>query len=236
MTGPKESGHTLKGIGLFENLPDKEREFYERSCTWRRFKADEQIIDKLGDTKDVLFIADGRVRVVDYSHSGREVNLDELHAGEFFGELAAIDGKPRSATVVALTDTLLAVMPADIFRTMVTQHPALALTIMRWLAKIVRVSTGRIMNLSTVAAHDRVRGELARMARRSRKADGTARISPIPIHSDIASRISTTRETVAREFGDLTRRGLIKREQDTLVVLDFERLERGLEESGENNA
>jgi CRP-like cAMP-binding protein len=225
-----ESEHTLKGIGLFATLPDRVRDLYERSCAWRRYKPEEQIIDKSSDTHDVLFIAEGSVRVVNYSLSGREISFDDLHAGDFFGELAAIDGKPRSATVVARSDTLLAIMPPEAFRSMVTEQPALALTIMRQLAKIVRVSTGRIMGLSTIAAHDRVRVELLRLARHALKPDGSARISPIPIHSDIASRVSTTRETVARVLGDLSRQGYIKREPDALVVLDFERLAESLEE------
>jgi CRP-like cAMP-binding protein len=234
MVVAKESRQTLKGISLFEGIPDGVRERYEQRCAWRRFRPDEQIIDRMSDTHEVLFIASGSVRIVNYSITGREISLDDLHAGEFFGELAAIDGKPRSATAVALSETLLAIMPAETFRSMVTEHSPLALTIMRRLAKIVRASTGRIMDLSTLAAHDRVRAELVRMARHTLKDDGTARISPIPIHSDIASRVSTTRETVARVLSELTRRGLVKREHDALVVRDFEALEALIEELGDS--
>ena len=221
----KEIVHTLKPIALFDEIPAKIREGYEQRCAWRRYKPDEQIIDRLSDTHEVFFIVHGGVRIVNFSLSGREISFDDLHAGEFFGELAAIDGKPRSASVVALTETVLAIMPPQTFRAMVTEHPLLALAIMRRLAKIIRASTGRIMDLSTVAAHDRVCAELVRLARPTLKEDGTARISPIPIHSDIASRVSTTRETVARVLGELTNRRLLKREHDAIVGLDVEGLE-----------
>jgi CRP/FNR family cyclic AMP-dependent transcriptional regulator len=233
MTQAKDSAHSLKGFSLFDGWPDKVREAYEQRCAWRRYHPQEQIIDRLSDTHEVFFIASGTVRVVNYSMSGREISFDDLHAGEFFGELAAIDGKPRSATVVAMTDSVLAIMPPETFREMVTEHPALALAIMRRLAKIIRAATGRIMDLSTLAAHDRVCNELVRMARPLLKEDGTARITPIPIHSDIASRVSTTRETVARVFGELTRRGFLKREHDSLLVRDFEALEELVEEIGD---
>jgi len=236
MAAPKEKAATLKGVSLFESLEDKEREGYEQRCTWRRYVPEEQIIDRLSDTHDVLFIVAGGVRIVNHSLSGREISFDELGAGEFFGELAAIDGKPRSATAVALTETLLAIMPPETFRRLVTEHPPIALTIMRRLAKVIRASTGRIMDLSTLAAHDRVYTELVRLARPTLKPDGTARISPIPIHADIASRISTTRETVARVLSELTRRGLLRREQDALVVLDFTGLEEMVEETTEGEA
>ena len=230
MAERKEKAATLKGVSLFESLPDKMREGYEQRCAWRRFARDEQIIDRLSDTHDVLFIVDGAVRIVNHSLLGREISFDDLTAGEFFGELAAIDGMPRSATAVALADTLLAIMPAETFRRLVTEHPPIALTIMRRLAEVIRASTGRIMDLSTLAAHDRVHAELVRLARPTLKADGTARISPIPIHADIASRVSTTRETVARVLSELTRRGLLRREHDALVVLDFDGLEQMVEE------
>ena len=70
--------------------------------------AHEQIIDSDSDSRDVLFVAGGKVRIVNYSASGREVSLDDVGAGGFFGELAAIDGASRSATVVALEDTIVA--------------------------------------------------------------------------------------------------------------------------------
>ena len=66
-------------------------------------------------------------------------------------------------------------------------------------------------------------------ARNYARDDNTAVIAPIPVHSDIASRVSTTRETVARVFSDLTKQGLIKRGKNELVVLDLERLEKLVE-------
>lgn len=225
MAQSRETTQSLKVVALFEGLSDKERESYEQRCAWKHFKADEQIIDRLSDTHDVYFIVRGDVRIVDYSLTGREISFDDLHAGEYFGEIAAIDGKPRSASVKALSDSLLAIMPPDVFRKMVTEHPSAALALMRRLAKIIRASTGRIMDLSTLDAHDRVCAEIVRLARPSLTEEGTARISPIPIHADIASRVSTTRETVARVLSELTKQGVMKREHDALLVLDFETLE-----------
>ncbi len=234
MRQAKESAHTLRGISLFAGMPEAARQRYEQSCTWRRFKPEEQIIDRLSDTHDVLFVVEGRVRIVNYSLSGREISFGDLNAGELFGELAAIDGKPRSASAVATAPTLLATMSGESFRKMLSEHPAAAFVIMRRLATIVRVSTGRIMDLSTLGAYDRVCAEILRMARPNLKPDGTARISPIPIHSDIASRVSTARETVARVFADLTRQGLVKRESDALLVRNFAGLEHSVPELGES--
>ena len=67
------------------------------------------------------------------------------------------------------------------------------------------ITTDRINDLSTVGSNKRVHAEFLRLAKPGMKVENTAEISPIPIHGDIAVRVSTTRETVARVFSDLTR-------------------------------
>ena len=86
------------------------------------------------------------------------------------------------------------------------------------------------MDLSTLGANNRVYAEILRLARPNMHGDNKAKIKPIPIHGDIASRVSTTRETVARVFGDLTRQGVLKRKRDAIIVFDIAQLERMVEE------
>lgn len=216
---------SLAGITLLSGLSEPDRAAVEARCGWRQCRPDEQIIDQHSDSRDVFFVCEGMVRVVIYSLSGREVSFDDIGPGGMFGELAAIDGEPRSANVVALRDTVVATMPPDAFIQTITRHPELALPIMNRLVQIVRESTHRIMDLSTLGANNRVMAELLREARPNVADDNTAAISPIPIHSDMASRASTTRETVARVMSDLTKKNLVKRGRDAIVVLDVERLE-----------
>jgi CRP-like cAMP-binding protein len=73
-------------------------------------------MDYQDTTNDVFFIVSGTVRVKLQLVSGREVLLREINAGEFFGELAAIDNQPRSSGIVAVTDVIAARMPASVFR------------------------------------------------------------------------------------------------------------------------
>jgi CRP-like cAMP-binding protein len=216
---------SLGGIALFAALTDEERARIARACRWRRFAAGEQILDRHDDSRDVCFIASGRVRIVNFSLSGREVSFDDLNAGQFFGELAAIDGEPRSASVIALEPTSIAFAPSGVFQDIVSGHPELARAVFQRLARMVRLATDRIMDLTTLGANNRVHAEILRLAKPSLKDDGTAVIKPIPVHSDIASRVSTTRETVARVFGELARDGILKRQSDHLLVADYEALE-----------
>ena len=221
---------SLAGVGLFDGLDEAELDDLKKACSWRRYTGNEQIIDRQSDSTDVFFVIEGKVRVVNYSLSGREITLDDKGAGSHFGELAAIDGQPRSASVMALEASLLAALPQDRFLDVLQRRPEVSYRVMLSLARIIRVSTDRIMDLSTLAANNRVQAELLREARSNPTDDNTAEISPIPVHGDIASRVSTTRETVARVLNDLARQGIVERRKDALVIHDLTRLSEMVEE------
>ena len=152
--------------------------------------------------------------------------------------MGAIDGQPRSANVVALEDMLVARMSRSNFLELISHQPSIILKILHGLVKIVRISNNRIMDLSTVGANNRVHAEILRLVEIGEVSENTAVVRPVPIHGDIASRVSTTRETVNRVFSDLTRKGLIKRNKNELLVLDISRLKRMVElvrgETGDN--
>ncbi len=171
---------SLVKIGLLSDLADKERRNVEKSCSWKHYRSQEQIIDRHSESSDVFFMVTGKVRVVNYSLSGREITFDDVGDGRYFGELAAIDGEPRSASIMALTDCLVAALPAERFREMMARHPEIALKVMRHLSRLVRTSNGRIMDLSTLAANNRVQAELLRMARPSVRSPNMAAIAPMP--------------------------------------------------------
>jgi CRP-like cAMP-binding protein len=169
----------------------------------------------------VHFIVWGRVRVLDYAASGREVAFDDIGPGGSVGELAAIDGGTRSASVIAVQRTLSASLDQRNFLKVLADHPDAGLATMRRLTRMVRQASERIMDLSALGANNRVHAEILRLAREAAGPDAeTARLSPIPVHSEVASRVSTTRETVARVFSDLTREGILRKERNVLVVDD----------------
>src|SRR5579859_5149340 len=189
-----ETAANLDGVPLLKELPQKERDELARQCRFRRYAEGEHIIDGQAGGRDVYFVVAGMVRVVNYSASGREVAFDDIPAGSYFGELAALDGGPRSAFVQAQTPgTVAAAMPPDVFVNLLLKHPRIALEIMRRLARVIRFSTERIMDLSTVGANNRVHAELLRLTETAAREGKQAVITPIPHHADIASRVSTTR-------------------------------------------
>jgi CRP-like cAMP-binding protein len=226
-TEPRE---TLTNIDLLNALEPAELRAIERRCRWKRFARDEQIIDRETNSTDIYFVASGSVRIVDYSLTGREITFDDIVAGGHFGELAALDGAPRSASVVATMSTLTASLDAAAFREVLASHPPIALALLQRLARIIRQSTGRIMDLSSLGANNRIYSELLREARAGGMTGNRAVIRPIPVHADLAGRVSTTRETVARVLNDLARKRIVQRESGGLAILDVRRLSAMVEE------
>lgn len=230
---PSPARESLDAVEILKPLTPEERRLLGQRCRWKVWEPGEQIIDRETESNDVYFVARGTARVVNYGMTGREVSFDDIPTGGSFGELAAIDGGKRSANVVAVDLTTTAIMPAKAFHEVLVEHPPVMMAVLKRLARIVRASTGRIMDLSTLGAQNRIYAELLRLARQSGVEGNTGILQPIPVHSDIAARVSTTRETVARVLSDLQRRTLVRREKNSLVITNVERLSAMVEEFSE---
>ncbi|MEK0084379.1 Crp/Fnr family transcriptional regulator [Benzoatithermus flavus] len=215
MTASTAPAATLDGIGLLAPLEPAERKMLAARCAWRRYRAGERILSRDSSCRHVLFIVEGAVRVVNYAASGREVAYARIGAGHHVGELSAIDGEPRSASVEAETDCLVASLPASAFHELLLAHGAITLALLRDLARMVRRADERITELTVLGAMQRVYRELQRLARPSPEG---LKVTPLPTQESLAAHVGTTRETVARAFGQLIRSGIVGRSGRDLVI------------------
>lgn len=219
---------SLAAVALFEGLESVDRERIEKLCRWRTYGAGETVLERGTESREVLFIVKGAVHVVNYSHSGREIAYATLRDGECVGELSAIDSQPRSASVVAAEPTLVAILAADAFLKILKEQVAVTFRVLERLTTMVRTGDARIMELSTLAATQRVYSELLRMARPDAAVPHLWVIYPLPPLREIASRVSTTRETVARALSHIAPTGLIRRKGRSLYIMDRAKLEQYL--------
>ena len=219
---------TLERIELLSDLSPAARAEVERACQWRRFANGEQILDRNSDSRDVYFVVEGNVEVVNYSGNGREISYAIVPAGGYFGELSAVDGERRSASVVAQGNCRLASLPPKAFEALLAREPAVALKVMRRLTGIIRASNERIMDLATLGAIQRVYRELVKMARPDPLNAGGWLIYPMPKQHEIARRAATTRETVARVLANLLHGGQMVRRDKTYYLTDREYLEQAI--------
>ncbi len=215
---------TLARIELFRSLTPEQIRRLDTRCIWRRAGAKEWILDYQEDGADVFFLVSGLVRVMIRSVSGRETILRDINAGGFFGELAAIDGETRSASVLAITEATIAKMSAPTFLETVTTHPDVSLQLLRLVTGQVRKLANRINEFTTLGVRDRLYLELLRLSRPDRDDDRQGVISPPPVHADLAGRISTRREAVTKELSAMERGGLLRKSRGALVLLDVPRL------------
>jgi CRP/FNR family cyclic AMP-dependent transcriptional regulator len=225
---------TLATIGLFRSLDAANIELLDTQCSWRRVSRNQWIVDYQDASNDVFFIVSGAVRVKLQSVSGREVLLREINAGDFFGELAAIDNQPRSAGIIAVTNVTVARMPSSVFRNAVHSYPDVCDQLLALLAGQIRMLANRVNEFTTLDARHRIYAELLRLSRPETGRPGRAVVSPPPVHAEIAARISIRREAVAREFKSLERAGLMERQRGALVLTDTSRLRQLIEQASES--
>lgn len=225
---------SLRSIALLAGLPDDRIAALDKRCRWQHSAAGQLLINHRDPSTDVFFLTAGRVRAVIYSAAGKAVAFRELGTGDMFGELAAIDGRSRSASIEAVEACTMASLDASAFRQLLQAEPAVAGRLTVHLVGMVRVLTDRIYEFSTLAVSNRIHAELLRLARDVDRKNGTALLSPAPRQADIAERISTHREAVAREFSRLHELGIVQRKGSALQISDVNRLARMVSEaSGE---
>ena len=216
---------TLARIPLFRSLDRNAIARLDGLCVWRRADTKECILDYQDGGAHLYFVVQGHVRVLIRplnAPTGRETILRDIRDGEYFGELAAIDGLPRSASIVAVTDSIVARMPPATFREAVHAHPDVCDQLLALLASQVRMLANRVNEYGALDVRARIHAELLRAARPAH--DGTAVISPPLTHAEIAARVSARREAVTRELNSMERQGLLQRRRGALVLPDAPRL------------
>lgn len=215
----------LSNVALMALMDEGERERLRGRCRWERYRSGQTILDRGDQDRDVFLVVEGSVQVINYSSNGREISFGIVGAGDYFGELSAIDGLPRSANVKAAEDTLVAKLSAEAFHEVLRSNAEIAFEVLQKTARIVRLCDDRIMDLSTLGAVQRVYSEVLRMAVPDAASPELWVIRPIPPMREVASRVSAARETVARAMSQLRDLGLVRRKGRNLYILDRGRLE-----------
>ncbi len=223
--GPAKGDRSLTGIPLLGCLSAAERKELERQCRWLEFGSGEKIIERGEEYSSVYFLLTGTAHVLNYSESGRAVSYAALKDGDVFGELAAIDGLPRSAWVCSVTPCLVAAAPGPAFLDLVTGNRTMAVALLKRLAAVIRLGDERLADVSLLGAEQRVCMELIRMAEPDPNDPARYVVSPVPTQSNFANMIGASRETVSRILGRLRDDDIVVRIDKGLAIPDRARLE-----------
>jgi len=218
--GPKERDDVngrLARIGFFSGVPADLLDRHEARASWLTAEAGQLLLNFEDPAADVFFVHSGSVRIAVQTQGGQELILQDLSAGGFFGEMAAIDGAPRSASVAALHRSQICRLPGAVFVEILAASPALARRLMQLLTARIREANARRLELTSLDIRHRLYAELLRLAGPA-GADGSRIISPPPVQQILAQRIGARREPISREFARLLREGVLARTRGALVL------------------
>jgi CRP/FNR family transcriptional regulator, cyclic AMP receptor protein len=219
--GAKPAIMTLAGVQLLHDIPEDDRRTLEQHCTFRRFAPGEIIVARFSAGNAVYFILSGTGRVVHYLPGEDEITIATIGAGDTVGEIAAIDGLGRSATIIADEDVAVAELSREEFRNLVVRHGTIAFALLyRW-ASIIRELDDKFSYVSTISPDQRVYSQLVRLARQEPAGDGRWLVREMPSHQDLAEWAQTSRESVAAAIAELYRRGVAERRHKSLVIHDY---------------
>ena len=206
-------------IPFLDGLDPAEAEKFARGCATKRYEAGELVVDFDDHSTDVYFIISGDARVLVRAAGGKEIIFGDLGAGQFFGEMAAIDGEKRSANVTALTRVELCVMPASVFKSVIFSSPVICERLLMLMTTRLRALNARLFERSVLDLRHRLYAELLRLAHPRHGFEGQSIISPPPLQQDLAARIGCRREQISREIHGMIEEGVAEKAKGGLVIL-----------------
>lgn len=219
----------LAQVPLFAGLTaDQRRQLVDRART-RTFPARTIVVHE-GDAAETLFvIAAGSVKVF-LAGSGEELSLGVLGPRSVVGEMAVLDQRPRSASIITLEATTMIEIGRPALETAIRDNPALALAMMKHLARILRNADAHIRTLSLPDAETRIlRALIVFAGEQGRTGQDDLLVSPRPSNMQIAERVSCRPETVSRVMKGLRDLRMIEEHESGVRVT-----RRGLETHAES--
>jgi CRP-like cAMP-binding protein len=174
------------------------------------------ILHKGGAGDYLLFLLAGRLQVIDTNEEGKEIGLSFVLPGDYFGELSIVDGEPRSASVIACENSLVALLPRRHAQALIYHHPLVAERVLQRMAASVRRASSYRAILGIPNAFQRVFALLQQLTEVA--PGGLTVINKIPTQQEISIMVNTSRETVSRALSALIKRGVVEKDLRRLIV------------------
>ena len=205
----------LEDISLFSCLDDGALRNFEEVAVRKQFPKNAIIFSK-GDESDSLYIVlDGKVKAVIHDEEGKEIVLAEIGAGEYFGEMAALDGVPRSATIVTKEPTAMLIIHRNDFKNVLSANPDMVFNLVTVLLERLRRADQMIESLALRDVHGRV----ASLLMQSAEPQGPEWVLEGRMtHQEIANRVGSSREMVSKILAELVEAGHISIEKRQITI------------------
>jgi len=214
--------NVLAKIPLLAELPEDLLKELAAETKPVRFAKREFVMHKGDAHTDLLFLLEGRLMVVDITKEGRQTGLNFIIPGDFFGELASIDGLPRSATIVAAAPSVVAMLPRHTARKLIFCNPIVAERMLKHVSLKLRASIEYRVLLGIPSAFGRVFALLHMLA--VPDSGNLLTIENIPTHEQIGLMTNTSRETVTRALQVLYEQKILEKDDRRGILRSPEKL------------
>ena len=211
----------LARLALFRGFAIEDLDLIASYMVRTRYDRAEVVFRRGEPGRAIYVVEEGWIKIALGSPDGREVTLALLGPGEFFGELAVLDGQPRSADAVALEPCVLLVLLRDDLRRDLEARPRIAVELLAVLSRRLREADGVIADAAFLDVPGRLARTLLRLAdaeQPDEQAEGTL-IAPRLTQVELAGLVGATRESVGKWLGAFEERGLIRRQGGRIAVL-----------------
>ncbi|MEB4592468.1 Crp/Fnr family transcriptional regulator [Candidatus Thiothrix sp. Deng01] len=220
----------LAQVPLLAGLPDDLMESLTKACRFEQVSKGDYIFERNDTSRRLYFLLSGQVRMLDMNRQGQEVALAIIDAPIHFGELAVIDGYPRSAAVQATARSEIASISPKDAEALIYNVPLVSRRIMQNMAAIIRKNNWHRLVLQQQNIANRLAAYLTAQIPPEARPDQIICIRNMPAQYDLGILLGTTRESISRALGMLSDEGLIKREGKSLYLTNVEGLRRMLDE------
>lgn len=200
---------------LLRHLTEAQAQSLAAHSQMQEFAKREVVLDKHALAQHLCFLLEGKLQAVDFTLDGKEVGIYFVDEGEYFGEIAMLDGGTQPEMLIASKRSQVVKLPAAEIRSVIFSTPAVMEAITRGLTGRIRKQTQQRQLLAINNPVQRICAQLQALAQVAEKAP---MILNVPTHQEIAIMVNLTRETVTRTFQVLQAQGALTRDGDHLRV------------------
>lgn len=206
---------------MFANLTPEERHPLAEICTERRYAAGEHLFHEGQPCEGMHIIAEGRVKIVKSSPSGRELTLAVDGPTSSIAEVPLFDGGPYPASAVALSDCLVLLLRKDDFHRFCHTHPTVPLKILAVVGRRLRHLVALVESVTFGSVRQRLARHLLQASQEARSERFTLKLT----HEELAFQLGTVREVVSRNLSRFQNEGILRAERGLIEIADAKALE-----------
>ena len=212
----------LRQISIFSNLNNAILYQISNLGTAKLYRKDAEIVSENEMAGDLYLVVKGKLKVFTSNESRKKVILAVLNECDFFGEMSILNDTLCSATVTAMKESVLFVIPRNKFLELLKNHFEITFVLMKVLSHRIRIADMKIKSLSLNNAERKIAAVILELAGKYGYVEGNnIKIEKLPLQHDLANMAGTSRETVSRTLHDFIKKGFIELNGSLLTILNF---------------